>query len=607
MSRGLGLFASAVVGMLVCGCPLAGYARVVARLAAASGERQYRKVDTEARRAVCVQTDEPRDLSVESPSRWLVFGVALEPPDDVREPVVFRVEEKIDGANAGGERWTGVFEERLKGGAPGWRDHVVDLGRKAKRALRFRILEARRGVQTCWGSVAVLDEPVESSPNVVLLSLDTLGADYLGAYGGPGDVSPHMDAFLAQAYWFRRAYAQYPSTLVSHASLFTGQYPIHHGRRRGQWGHMNSLVKSLARHGYYTAAFTEDAYVGSAFGYANGFDRYDDGPHSSGKAHATTPERDASVTFGKAESWLGEFERRSPFFLFVHTYKVHTPYGPLDDQATRVANAITPDDSRMLDPIKWSLRIVARNRGLLRIDSHDIRRLRALYLGEIDMLDRVVDAFMRRLHELGLAENTLVILTADHGEQFGERGKLGHGQTLHNRLLHVPLGFRWPARVRSDNSKDVVQLVDVLPTVFGLLGLEIPHDVDGRDLAPLVLGSVSHLDPRPAFAELHLRDEKCPASADERCWRSRYAVQTSRYKLISSPQQHDDRLYDLERNPLETKNVGAEHPNELKRLQAILEDYLESPARGRRGVGAARTPHVDPNTQERLRALGYLD
>jgi len=407
-------------------------------------------LDKQLRRAHCVEAGGEFRVATSPGVRRVLLEIGVEDgPANVR----FSIRQ--------GE--TVIFDSALGPDDIGWREHAVELS-AAGGALAFITegTERTEGTTACWGGVTFLGPSETDRPNVILLSLDTLGANYLGAFGGGSDVSPHMDAFLADSFSFRRAYAQYPNTLVSHSSLFSAQYPIHHNRYGRFLAPLNSLVGSLADAGFYTIGFTENAYVGASLGFHQGFDRYRE-------VLSPTDLRipgNAPATFGQARDWLERFGRDTRFFLFVHTYEVHSPYVPRQRADRAVANRLTPGDERFFDPTSFSPMMSRHSSGERLMPRRDIDRLAALYSGEIHALDREVRALLDSIDELGLTRRTLIVLTSDHGEQFGERGRLGHGSTLDNRVLHVPLGFHWPDGIVPGSSDSPVELVDVMPTIL---------------------------------------------------------------------------------------------------------------------------------------------
>lgn len=561
---------------------------------------------TENRFALKVTPDSSFEVEVDARIRRVFYAVAVRGGKSGLKHY-FAIEQRQLGS------WQPVSSLELDGKPEGWRDDAVDLGEASgtTRTLRFKTSsegpQAGAPAELFWGSVAfaALDgelsradaQHLSDPPNVILLSLDTLGARYLDFLEPGPDAKNSINGFLDSSFAFRRAYVQYPNTLVSHASLFSALYPVHHGIYPGSQQPLNSLVEILAQHGYLTAAFSENGYIASSLGFAAGFDRYSDGRKLEGFAG------DAQRTFADATRWLEEFGRGTRFFLFVHTYEVHAPYAPRDDEALALAHRLTPDDERILHPRL----LMQHNFGRKSLDKRDLARLRALYVGEIEYLDRQVGEFLRQLAVLGIERDTLVILTSDHGEQFGEGGNVGHGHNLHNTVLHVPLGFRWPGRIVNAESQVPVQLIDVLPTVLDLIGIPTPQDLDGHSLATALLGSARDPVERPVFTELLSSAGECLIHTGARsCRLGRYAVQTGRYKLVSSEIPLGTRLYDLDADPSETLDVSSEQPKELARHEALLANYLASST-----AQPHKTDHgaedLVGELRERLRSLGYVE
>jgi arylsulfatase A-like enzyme len=244
------------------------------------------------------------------------------------------------------------------------------------------------------------------------------------------------------------------------------------------------------------------------------------------------------------------------------------------------------------------------NAGSVPMADRDLKHLPALYSGEINYLDRIVSQFLQQFSHLPAAKSTLVVVTADHGEEFAEHGKLGHGETLYNQVLHVPLGFYWPARIKAGSSQSPVELIDVMPTVLDLLGIGRSANVDGVSLVPVISGQSTSPE-RPAFSELLRALGDCrKLGLPDACIVDRLAVQTERFKMITSKVPRFEELYDVQNDPKETRNVAKEFPAELDRHRALLASYVEAtptPAAETRS-----TPAIDEVTRERLRALGYL-
>jgi arylsulfatase A-like enzyme len=539
------------------------------------------------RRAFETPIGEAFEIEVDPRARELVFGIAAR----ASTPVRFRVSTP-DGS-------PDLFSGTIDAASDGWELQRVPLPASAAQPRRLRFETAAQGAvgggAAAFWSAPILLAPSRGAaaerPNLVLISIDTLGAGYLSSFGNAPGVSPNIDAFLDDSCSFRRAFSQYPNTLVSHASLFSGLHPRRHGSYPGGlfWG--PSLVDSLADAGYRTVAITAGGFVAGGLGFTRGFDAYKDGLLSG----------HAEQTFGAAARWLASDGVRDRFFLFVHTYDVHAPYQVRDAAGRAIVQRLSPlYDSLHSRAIGWG-RVKQHNLGQRPLSADQRAHLRALYSAGLHHVDRVVGGFLQQLKELGLAESTVVVLTSDHGEAFNEE-KVGHLGTLHNSVLHVPLGFRWEGTIPPAQREAPVELVDVMPTLLDLAGLPLPDGLTGRSLAASIFGDVE--DAPPAFAEVRGRRSgagwSC-APKEPDCRVGRYAVQSRDFKLVRSWEPPSERLYDLRVDPEETRDVAQQHPGELAAQRARLESYFGSPA------GDLTPRHrLDDETRKQLEALGYV-
>jgi arylsulfatase A-like enzyme len=256
---------------------------------------------------------------------------------------------------------------------------------------------------------------------------------------------------------------------------------------------------------------------------------------------------------------------------------------------------------RFANGFEPALQMFAINSGQSQISESDTARLRALYAGEINYLDRAFQAFLDQLRNLRPLRDTIVVVLSDHGEEFMEHGKLGHGETVYAPALHVPLAISWPGHVSAGTSDTPVGLVDVLPTILDLLGDRPRAEVDGRSLVELMRGDPRRASPAQ-FAELATGFGDClqndlPAS----CRVNALAVRTARFTFISSDIPKREALYDAINDPTETVDVGAQFASELEIHRELARDYAGSAAPSPEASNA-----IDDETRARLRALGYL-
>ncbi len=431
-------------------------------------------------------------------------------------------------------------------------------------------------------------------PNLLLVSIDTLRADHLGAYGYALPTSPTIDARLAgEGVTFTDVYSQSPKTTPSHMTLFTSLYPSVHGVElweNGRPAHVlnpavHTLAEVLKNAGYATAAFTGGAQIDPVRGFDQGFDLYTVGGQRR-----------------RALRWLGR-HRWERFFVFYHTYDVHDPYLPPDEYI----RLFDPDyRGRVLDAIhrlraqggmsEAAWEGISRRfwESVDRNDPRDVRFVERLYDAGIRRMDaETIRPLLDRLDQLGLARDTLVVFTSDHGEAFGEHGHFQHDD-LYAGTLHVPLVLRWPGRLPAGltiGSRG--RLIDVMPTILELLGVSAPPSLQGRSLTPLLHDAYAGPGVEGAVSEY----------SDARVYESLRRGGLS--YIVDGP---EERLFDLLRDPGERQNVLATRPAEAAAMRATLEGWRRN-CRALALLLGPRGGTIAPSdeTARRLRALGYLE
>jgi arylsulfatase A-like enzyme len=467
-----------------------------------------------------------------------------------------------------------------------WVEREVDLAAWAGRPVTLTLeiaASAKRSAAgwAAWGAPEVVVKGArEPGWDLLLISLDTLRADRLGSYGYPRPTSPHLDALAGEAIRFETAIAAAPWTHPSHHAMFTGIYPLSTGGLGGR-----RLAEVLRDVGYRTTAFTGGGQLDYRFGFARGFDEY----RLVDWLHA--PE---SVV-----AWF-ERERERRRFVFLHTYEIHDPYvhGELAEGMPR---------GRLGDRFGKREWLIAKGR----LSEEEQRYVGALYDGGIAFTDRKLGELLAALRSKGLLERTVVVVTSDHGEQFFEHGSWRHGMNLYDEQVRVPLIVQLPAALARELGVEgsgrvigeQVSLVDLLPTLLEMLGVERGWPVNGRSLLPLLRGeSDESLDARQAFSEntnINTMERK--------------ALRTRRYKYVHSyPKargaaeglEETFELYDLMRDPGERVN----RVEELESVASAFEELLTAI----RGAELALDDEeldaedLDPDLRRRLEALGYL-
>jgi arylsulfatase A-like enzyme len=423
-------------------------------------------------------------------------------------------------------------------------------------------------------------------PNVLLISIDTLRADHLGTYGNDLPTSPTIDRRLAgEGVTFDHVYSQSPKTTPSHMTMLTSLYPCVHGIEIWDPDHpahvlnpaVTTLAEVLKNAGYATAAFTGGAHVHRSRGFDQGFDRY---------KHGQQLERTLD--------WIGQHRARK-WFLFFHTYEIHDPYLP-------PADVIPLFDADYRGPI---LTAVERLRGHAAgweqahkvfwdsVDPKDpraVRFVRHLYdAGIRAMDDTTIPRLLDALDNLGLAPNTLVVFTSDHGEAFGEHGRFMHDD-VYEGTLHVPLILRFPVRLPAGRRvRRQAAVIDVMPTVLDLLGIAAPDGIEGRSLVPL------------------LRDDEERGYAATSEYAPGGLVSVRREGLTYIAEGSTELLFDRSADGLEERNLVAARPELLREARADLARWRdECHALAARFGPTSASVAPDAETVKQLRALGYV-
>ena len=389
--------------------------------------------------------------------------------------------------------------------------------------------------------------------NIVLITIDTLRADHLPAYGYSKVKTPSMDRLAAQSILFEDAVAHAPMTLPSHVSILTGLLPVVHGVHDNAGFILNPNVTTLAevlkQKGYVTAAFVSAFVLDSQFKMDQGFDLYsDDLALAEAKVSSIDLQRRAAETQVEVEAWLRK-NKQKKFFLWIHYYDPHDPYDPPEPFHAEYANS--------------------------------------LYDGEIAYTDQVLGKLLSDLDSAGLNEKTIVVLTADHGEGLGEHHEKTHSLFIYNATQHVPLMFRLPG-VSPGRRSEIVGHVDIVPTLLDLTGIESGLQTQGKSLLP-VMNNQSNDVSESVYSESRL-------SEFHYGWSPLRSITTKEHRFIEAPTAE---LYDRQTDGAETKNIAKQKPEVVSAMRQKLKEVLQ--------LGAESTPaKVDAETEEKLRALGYV-
>lgn len=437
---------------------------------------------------------------------------------------------------------------------------------------------SRIGWLTLAFALACSDGAKPSAHNVLLVTIDTLRADALGAYGSKSGASPHLDGLARRGVLFEQAHSSCPNTLPSHASILTGLHPYHHRVRENGANQLadryTTLAERLSSAGYATAAEVADIVLARQTGIAQGFALFRDtqslgvelqrirvtrdGKLSDPSVDAPTVEAKivdlhsrGAVDITRAGVAFLRERRAGPFFLWLHYFDPHWPYAPP-----------APFASRFDDP----------------------------YAGEVAYADENVARVLEELERQGLDESTLVVISGDHGEGRGDHGESRHSYLVYQSTVHVPLLFIGPAVPSGRRVAEPVQTVDIAPTILAWAGLEPDPDADGTSLLPAFEGR--GLPERAIYGESISLRRLLDVSP------LRF-VREGRWKLIHEP--HPE-LYDLAADPAEAHNLAEGEQAHVEHLRERLAGLLA----GRRDAPDAPQRQLDEQTRRQLESLGYV-
>jgi arylsulfatase A-like enzyme/Tfp pilus assembly protein PilF len=392
-----------------------------------------------------------------------------------------------------------------------------------------------------------------SDYNLLLVTIDTLRADHLPAYGYTKIHTPNLDRLANESFVFEDAIAQVPMTLPSHTSILTGLLPPVHGIRDNAGfildPKVNTLAEILKSKNYKTAAFISAFVLDSQFGLDQGFDLYSDNfSLIQAQTDSSHLSRRAEETELEVDAWLKKNSDQK-FFVWVHYYDPHDPYDPPEPYKTEFASS--------------------------------------LYDGEIAYTDHVFGKLYDLLDQLQLKEKTIVVMAGDHGEGLGEHKEQTHSLFIYNATQHVPLMIRLP-KEKPKRIKGIVSLVDVVPSVLEWLGIQPDQNLQGRSLIPMIEGKDTS---RVAYSESIFPELHYGFSPLRR-------VSTDQYEFIDAPNQE---LYDNVNDRSELKNLIKEKPEIADALHKKLDEILKSLQ-----TDTKQTQKMDPEAEEKLRALGYV-
>jgi arylsulfatase A-like enzyme len=562
----------------------------------------------ESRRAITAPLPARLSFPLELPrNAELVFSAALLTERRIpRARVDFRVELAVE------ERAIEVYRREVRAGEENaWHEARIDLGAWSGKPVKLTLsTEPSSGsspvpwasrVRPAWGDPRIRSRrtaPLGANerPSFIVLLVDTLRADYLGAYGFEGAISPNLDRLAAESLLFENCFANAPWTKPSIATLFTSLPPSVHGvtgMGKARWSGEGGLTQVLPEEaetiaerfqgaGYRTAAFVANPFISPRYGYSQGFEVFE-------------RKEKTEALLASATEWLAAHanRRETPFFLYLHVMDVHGPYNAprRDFEAVLqmnqgVSRTLTEEEyariPEYLRETEW-----ASEEERYRLNSW-----RAKYGAGVHAFDLAIGPFLDELRASSVLDRAYFVLTSDHGEELMEHGGWNHGGNLYDHQLHVPLLIRKPlAEDASRRIDTLVSLVDLMPTLSAAGGVEPPPGILGRDFSTLLRGG-GDASTSAIFASAVNENPRIQG------------VRTLSHKLIWDEDRGELELYDVAADPKECRDLSEEDRPSVARMKTYLRENLER--NEARGALAREAVPMDDELRDRLRALGYV-
>jgi arylsulfatase A-like enzyme len=550
------------------------------------------------------------DIPIPAGGPVLHFGLGVAG----KAPVTFRV--------LAGPAKTELFSKQVSD-PDRWEDAEADLSAYAGTTAHIvlEIASSAPGAVGFWANPLVTSRTLPRRPNVLLYVVCTLRPDHTSLYGYGRETTPYLKQLGASSVVFDDAVAQASWTKASVPSILTSLQAYAHGLvnesdtiPRGAV----TMAEQLRAAGYVTASIVANPFAGRASGLERGFDYVMEYPVVQRQRTDAVDRGTDSAAINRAiMPWL-ELHRDEPLFLFILSTDPHAPYRPPAEFEKQFTN---PAETEQFNRDYAKLRDIRAygggatvNRAEIRAKGIDpdafLRRAVDRYDGEIAHNDRSIQSLTAKFKDLGLLDNTLVIVASDHGEEFWEHGLGAHGHSLYSELIHVVL-MMWNPKLIPHPRRvaDTVQLIDILPTVLDLLGLKPADGIEGRSLVPLFTGA--HLAALPAMSTKLALPEAKPGGAVPENLTDTFARVEPDWKLIYRAQParahlKQLELYDRRSDRADRNDVAAQHTDVAERMKSDVLKWMERENAVKLRIGPGGAKPLDHATLERLRSLGYL-
>ena len=473
----------------------------------------------------------------------------------------------------------------------------------------------------------------QKKPNILLIIMDCARANNFSCYGYDRKTTPNIDKIASEGILFEQCISVAPWSVPSHASLFTGKFPFQHQMNHSNPhfdGKFDTLAEILQSNGYQTAGFSSNAWIGHDTGLARGFDSFfetwkpiSNPPISKlarikkkikgskalypvrlikRKFFTNTSKSDKSAKHinTMVKNWLANSSKENPFFIFVNYSEAHLEYKAPEPFKT------------MFLPTQFQKRIKSVNQdnraffaGKIKMEDEDFYILRFLYDGAIAYLDYRVGGLVDYLKVNNLLDDTILIITSDHGENIGEHNLMDHQFCLYDTLLHIPLVIRFPKEFPPGlRITKQVQNIDILPTLLDIINVNSDMEMEGNNLLSDNFRDFTYAEyAKPVLVIENLRS-KYPDVDFSKYNHELKMIRTDSMKLIYSPTK-DCELYDIKNDSEELHDLTQNYPGKVEELKQMLFDWLE-PKKNENAKKSEATLEFDEATKKHLRALGYI-
>lgn len=576
------------------------------------------------RESLVSRVPETLTFDITLPERpWLDLGIGS--VDDA--PVTFRVAVKAGGAS---ER---VVHEQTVTTPYRWERARIDLDSFAGQAVELSLgLTGETSTVGLWGAPAVRSRPGRAWTNatpqgVILIHADTLRPDHMSMYGARRDTAPFLKQLASEGVLFNRAMAQATWTKVSSPSFLTSLYPTTHGVAVPSDrlpASVTTLADAYRSAGHATLSLSSVAFTGQFTNLHKGFE----------EVHEATSQNDPAFNSKTAREYVDrvldwiELHRDEPFFIYLHVFDPHSPFEPRRPYDTMWADPAKRDEhlkqrtalGKVIADPGMATRGMATREEMAKggVDAPTYLAYdKDWYDGSIKALDVEIERLFAKLRVTGLDQKTAVTFLSDHGEEFHEHGRMWHGQSAYGELANVPLFLRWPGGIPAGRPVDeLVQLIDVMPTLLDLSGLPHPDGLQGQSLVPLLKIPTAQggtWRKRPAITEKQPmrgpNDRPDPANERDASWQS-FAYNDGEWKLIRHTIRPAGRpefeLFDAVHDPLDQKDVASAHPEIVERLKKALDGWHQMALAAKLKPDSETTQKLSPEQLQRLRSLGYV-